>query len=126
MDRRRRPLLLTLMLMAIAVRTVFGAPCCLDMAQAAPVTAQADHADHANPDEAKPKAKAERGTHDNHTSTNAAGPCCSACGPTLPPETPVLAAAIAARDLPQPAAIRALATRPPYPAYEATGPPFLI
>ncbi|WP_390585239.1 hypothetical protein [Erythrobacter sp. MTPC3] len=122
MDRRRRPVFLTLMLLAIAVRSVVGAPCCLDMARAAPLAAETSMPDHAH----HSASAAEGGSHDNHSGNNAANPCCSACGPTLPPETPSIGGIIAPREMPQPAPIRALATRPPYPAYEATGPPILI
>ncbi|MBV7259591.1 hypothetical protein [Erythrobacter crassostreae] len=120
MYQRARPILLTMMLMAIAVRTVFGAPCCLDMAQAAPAQFEAAAESHDHHD------AASEGAHSGHSDSNSANPCCSACGPTLPPETAQFTVAVAPRGLPQPAPIRALATRPPYPAYEATGPPLLI
>ena len=124
MYQSARPFLLTLMLMAVAVRTVFGAPCCLDMAQAATVGVEAASLgeDHEHTHEAAGPEDA----HGGHSDSNSANPCCSACGPTLPPEAASFAAASLTREVPQPAAIRALATRPPFPAYEATGPPLLV
>ncbi|MCK0128768.1 hypothetical protein [Erythrobacter sp. F6033] len=124
MYQSKRPFLLTLMLMAIAVRTVLGAPCCLDMAQAAPVEAHAAGESHNHHTDAPENAPQD--AHSGHSDSNTAKPCCSACGPTLPPEPAQFTAATAPREVPQPAPIRALATRPPYPAYEATGPPLLI
>ena len=118
---KSRPLLLALLLMAFAVRTVLGAPCCLDSAHAAEtnhVEAEAehhsDHSDHAQDTE-----------HDSHGDDSAANPCCSACGPTLPTVLAKFTPGAAIKALHAPEAIRSLATRPPFPAYDATGPPFL-
>ena len=104
------------LLVAIGLRTVLGAPCCIDPASAAHAIESAGHSHHAN----------ESGNdHSDHGDDPAANPCCSACGPTLPPEPAHIAVIVAPRVLPEPAPIRSLATRPPYPAYNATGPPRL-
>ncbi|MHA7818909.1 MAG: hypothetical protein ACX930_04605 [Erythrobacter sp.] len=52
-----------------------------------------------------------------------AKPCCSACGPTLPADPVGFAAREKVRGAPAEVRIRTLATRPPFPAYDATGPP---
>ncbi len=112
-----RPFLMLALLLAIGLRTVLGAPCCMDggvHGQAQIESAEhAEHAQHVALDD----------EHSDHGDSPAANPCCSACGPTLPPEPVQFALITAPRVLPTPDAIRALATRPPYPAYEATGPP---
>ncbi|TRD10504.1 hypothetical protein FGU71_00560 [Erythrobacter insulae] len=123
MHYRSRSVLLTLMLMAIAVRTVFGAPCCIDQAQAAPLETHAAKNSHSQSAET---AQSADDPYSDHADKNTANPCCSACGPTLPPETASANVPIVPRAAPEPAPIRELATRPPYPAYNATGPPLLI
>lgn len=110
------------MLLAIGLRTVFGAPCCMPPAQAAELQmdAHAHHGEHSD------TSGADSQGHAGHGDDPTAKPCCSACGPTLPPEPAVFTALKTVNDAPKPSAIRELATRPPYPAYEATGPPLLI
>ncbi|QFT77307.1 hypothetical protein [Erythrobacter sp. THAF29] len=115
MPASTRPLFLALLVLAILVRGAVGAPCCVTFDDTAQAGASS-HMAHAGP--------ADR--HDGHAEDNTANPCCSACGPTLPPEIASLAHVSAPRTVPEPAPIRALATRPPYPAYEARGPPLLI
>lgn len=118
------PMLTMALLVAIALRVVVGAPCCwTEQAGTSPPvehhehhSAHADHTGHAESDN----------PHEGHGEDAIAKPCCSACGPTLPPEPTLLAARVAPLTLHEPEAIRALATRPPFPAYEATGPPLLI
>ena len=132
MAHHPRPFLLLLLLVAIGVRSVVGAPCCVAIAQAteaaASEAAAADaaangHAAH----DAHHSDHASHGGHAGHSSDDpSANPCCSACGPTLPSEPAQLASPSEARDMPQAAPIRALATRPPFPAYDARGPPLLI
>ncbi len=122
MHSSRRPFLLFAMLLAIGLRTVFGAPCCMEVGlapEAAPMVAHGEHDAH----------DADSGTagpHGGHGDDPSANPCCSACGPTLPSEPTTFANRTAPRTLPAPAPIRALATRPPFPAYEATGPPLRV
>ncbi|MEM6909095.1 MAG: hypothetical protein AAF494_10485 [Pseudomonadota bacterium] len=117
-----RPVLLTMLLLAIALRSILGAPCCVDpaMALSAEHLHRADHAHHATHGS---------GTHekhgDGHGDDPSANPCCSACGPTLPPDLPLIALVAPPQTMPEPATARALATRPPFPAYDATGPPLL-
>lgn len=116
MYRSSRPFLMLALLVAIGLRTVLGAPCCVDPASAALVIENAGHAHHS---------EEEGHDHSEHGEGASVNPCCSACGPTLPPEPALIALVRTPRALPEPAAIRALATRPPYPAYDATGPPLL-
>ncbi|MEL6529496.1 MAG: hypothetical protein AAFQ27_06010 [Pseudomonadota bacterium] len=104
------------LLLAIGLRTVLGAPCCMDGGVHAQASASnAEHQHHA----------AESDSHSEHGDTNSANPCCSACGPTLPSEPAQFAPVEIPGAVVESARFRALATRPPYPAYEATGPPFL-
>ncbi|MBD2842260.1 hypothetical protein [Erythrobacter rubeus] len=118
MAKSQHPVLLALMVLAIAVRSAFGAPCCMEIPQSDQSVA-AEHAHHSvNPNNSDDP-------HGQHGDNPSANPCCSACGPTLPPESAPFAALAAIRDIPESAPIRALKTRPPFPAYEATGPPFL-
>ncbi|MEM9502193.1 MAG: hypothetical protein AAF941_10170 [Pseudomonadota bacterium] len=111
------------LIVAIGLRTVLGAPCCMDglgHAQVSDANAHSEHHLH--------KAALTEGAgheHSEHGDSPTANPCCSACGPTLAPKPAQIALINTPRILPQPTAIRALATRPPFPAYEATGPPLL-
>ncbi|MGB3469565.1 MAG: hypothetical protein WBA51_01930 [Erythrobacter sp.] len=117
-----RPFLLSLMLAAIALRSVLGAPCCMEPLSAAEPTL-GEHSAHSG----HGAVGSHSGDHGDHSGDDpSANPCCSACGPTLPPDQPVLTARTAPMTLPEPAPVRTLATRPPFPAYEATGPPVLI
>ncbi len=151
---KRHPLFLTLVLLAVTIRTSFGCAECMpfdwgpmDAAHAhananthahmghdAGHHAQHHAADHSGHnltegaigavgdagagDNGKP---GQHSAHDAHDSQS----CCSACGPTLPPQLaqfgPLGERAQEAMMPP----IRALATRPPFPAYEARGPPLL-
>jgi len=124
MQSPRRPFLLSLMLIAIAMRAAFGAPCCMEPAMsgqaAGAAMVQVDHAAHSVP------ADHSTDPHAGHSDDPAANPCCSACGPTLPPDPAVIAHPPEKRAYPLRAAFRILATRPPFPAYDATGPPLLI
>lgn len=121
----RSPILLAL-LIAISMRAVLGAPCCLYLAKAVGPNqnghvieaGHSGHHDHNQSDHA--------GGHSEHADDPSANPCCSACGPTLPSDPAQLANVATLRSLPCPTPIRVLATRPPFPAYEATGPPALI
>lgn len=147
MTNSRRPFLLYIVLLAIGLRTVLGAPCCMTPLQAAEMPSahaqmsqshaeHAIHADHAGhtehaakqdaPDHGDHSDHGDRSGHGGHGDDATAKPCCSACGPTLPPELAQLTPPAAVHDVPVPAAIRALETRPPFPAYDATGPPLLI
>ena len=136
MVTRDHPLLLLLLLLSLGVRTIVGAPCCMDMPGAHNdhhAVETTHHADHSSHDHAAGEAHTQRvaldeghSSHSKHDGDNTANPCCSACGPTLPPELAYLTPPGLARSLPEPTPVRALATRPPYPAYEATGPPALV
>lgn len=131
MQRARRQAWTTILLLAFLVRAALGAPCCLDMSVAdepAQLHHSANaHAKHAGMDASHGKSAAhEDQGHAGHGDDPAANPCCSACGPTLPPEPGAFLARIALHSPPEPAAIHALPTRPPFPAYEATGPPLTV
>lgn len=131
MHRNNRPYLLTLMLMAIGLRAVLGAPCCMTVPGVDGAASGHHHTAHA---------QAEHVAHEIGHGNDAAGsseegqpaadpsanPCCSACSPPLPSDPVEFTARTAPKALPEPTPVRALATRPPYPAYEATGPPALI
>ncbi|KWV90604.1 hypothetical protein AUC45_15400 [Erythrobacter sp. YT30] len=118
------------MLLAIGLRTALGAPCCAPLPQMEAAALASDHGAHS----IHAHALADAGDHAEHANGHvnghgddpSANSCCSACGPTIPPEPGQFAAAALIREIPEPAPIRALATRPSYPAYEATGPPLLI
>ncbi|MEM6475861.1 MAG: DUF2946 family protein [Pseudomonadota bacterium] len=129
MYHRRRPFLMIALLLAIGLRSALGAPCCVDRAVAADGVADsvAMAADSHHTHDAHHGHDGEGGDHHSeHGDSPTANPCCSACGPTLPAEPVSFALTEAKRLAPEAKAIRALATRPPYPAYEATGPPLLI
>ena len=126
MTRPRRPFLMFAVLLAIGLRTVLGAPCCLSPAQAAEISASVDHAHHSEHAGENTVSDTGGDSHSGHGDDPSAKPCCSACGPTLPPEIAQFSARGIIRDLPAPMPIRALETRPPFPAYNATGPPLLI
>lgn len=129
MSHHSRPFLHFVLLLAIGLRTVFGAPCCLPPVEAAPMEQGVDHSAHAHHDMAEqnggdPGGDAEG--HSGHGDDPSANPCCSACGPTLPSEPTSFTLRDPVREVPAPAPIRELATRPPFPAYDARGPPRLI
>ncbi|MEM9085179.1 MAG: hypothetical protein AAGB23_04595 [Pseudomonadota bacterium] len=113
MQHAQRPVLQALLLLAIGLRAVFGAPCCVESASAEEPNhaAHAHHQHHSSPDE-------QNAGHDP-----SANPCCSACGPALPPDTAPTLTRVALHETPVATPILALATRPPFPAYNATGPP---
>ncbi|MEM6826795.1 MAG: hypothetical protein AAF553_02520 [Pseudomonadota bacterium] len=118
MSTTQRPVLQLLLLLAIGLRTVFGAPCCIDMNAAG---GHHHHAAHAHHDHS---VVGDAGDEDkDNAQDSAANPCCSACGPTLPPDTAPTLARLALRETPVATPILTLATRPPFPAYDATGPP---
>ncbi|MEM7667280.1 MAG: hypothetical protein AAF250_15605 [Pseudomonadota bacterium] len=112
------------LLVSLGLRTVLGAPCCMDGGGHAQVSEAAAHADHTLHDTAL--GGHDDADHSEHGDSPTANPCCSACGPTLPPEPICIALISPPQAAPEPEAIRELATRPPYPAYDATGPPLLI
>jgi len=116
MHSPRRPVLIVLLLLAIGLRTALGAPCCMEPVQVASHETGGTHASHGE----------GTSNHDDHVGDPSAKPCCSPCGPTLPPDPVILASGAAPRVVPAPAPLRAFATRPPFPAYEATGPPLRI
>ncbi len=149
MHHRSRPFLLTLMLFALMVRTVIGAPCCSNLAvtvdtpSTVPVqmTYCGDGPDGANaivhlpaaPDNDAARAwhGGNGGSHGGHgggeePDDNRAGPCCSACGSMIPaddaptPSRVAFAADYTAQFL------RDIAARMPAPAYEARGPPSIV
>ncbi|MEL7199245.1 MAG: hypothetical protein AAGL10_13100 [Pseudomonadota bacterium] len=122
MNSSNRPFLLLIMLLAIGLRTALGAPCCAPLTQVHAVEATANHDGHTH----HAHAPTDIGGHEGHGDDPSSNSCCSACGPTIPPEPSQFAAASMLRETPEPVSIRALTTRPPYPAYEATGPPLLI
>ena len=121
----RRSLLLFVMLCAIGIRSVLGAPCCMDVLEAAH-SAHAEHGHHAHHGGDKGHLDQGHNGHSDHGDDPTAQPCCSACGPTLPQDPVLLAEVKQPRILPEPAPIRALKTRPPFPAYNATGPPQIV
>ncbi len=135
MYHQNRPILLTLLLLSIGLRTVFGAPCCMAWEAAAhaaetpmEIESQDHHDDHAHHDHHahsgdEPNPGDSSHSHDAHAS--ASNPCCSACGPTLPPETVLLADRAQVKAPTSAIPIRAQQTRPPFPAYDARGPPLL-
>ena len=119
-----RPFLLVALLLAFGIRSVLGAPCCLLVAHSAEPD-QAQHADHAqHMGHGSPEHATHKG-HEGHGEDPGANPCCSACGPTLPPEPMLVGTIVDFASAPQAEPIRALETRPPFPAYEARGPPLL-
>ncbi|MEL7445917.1 MAG: hypothetical protein AAGK02_08895, partial [Pseudomonadota bacterium] len=127
MSRARRPFLLTMLLVAIGLRTALGAPCCLEPSQWAETGAHEVevHTNMAHHEHATHADVSDDG-HGSHGEGPASNPCCAACGPTLPADPIELALIKPIGALPEPDAIRVLATRPPFPAYDATGPPLLI
>jgi uncharacterized protein involved in copper resistance len=140
MYRQNRPFLLTLLLLSIGLRTVFGAPCCMAWEAAAhaaetPMEIEShdhhghhDHDGHAHHDHHAHHGDehgSSDGTHSHEAHASASNPCCSACGPTLPPDTILLADRAQIKAPTNAIPIRALQTRPPFPAYDARGPPLL-
>ncbi len=126
-----RQFLIVALLVSIGLRTVFGAPCCFNEEALAKVPgielAAQGHSSHAEHAEHSDVSQDSHGDHgDGHGDDSTAKPCCSACGPTLPADPVLIAIAKPATSLPEPEAIRALATRPPFPAYDATGPPLQV
>lgn len=122
-----RPFLMFALLLAIGLRTVLGAPCCMDgsgHASASGQVAAAEHIAHAG--HGSEDANRSNADHSGHGDGPSANPCCSACGPTLASDPVQFAVLAAPRILPEPAPVRSLATRPPFPAYDATGPPLRI
>lgn len=115
---RRRPTFLLILLLAIGLRVTLGAPCCMEPLPVQPQTIEMADPHH-HPEHAPE-------LHDKHGDDPSANPCCSACGPTLPPDPALIASGTAPLSLSAPAPIRELATRPPFPAYDATGPPLRI
>jgi Protein of unknown function (DUF2946) len=120
-----RPFLLAVLLIVIGIRSVLGAPCCVFVAQANEAD-QVQHADHVQHDAHDHADDAAQSGHQGHGDDPSANPCCTACGPTLPPEPTVIGAIAMVAAAPQAEPIRKLETRPPFPAYEARGPPLLI
>jgi len=132
MSLARRPLLQTVVLIGLAFRSILGAPCCLniellfqDQPSAVEQSAHAHHQHEHHGDQSDHEGSDHDG-HGDHGDSPASNPCCSGCGPSLPPEAASFTTLIASRIVPAAEQIRELRTRPPYPAYEATGPPLLI
>lgn len=125
MTRRNHPFLPTLLLLAIGLRALVGAPCCM----ALPGVESGSHGAHAH-HAAQTAIHAEPGepaaSDDESPSDPSANPCCSACSPPLPSHPPEFAARSVPRSVPEPTPVRALATRPPFPAYDARGPPVAV
>lgn len=107
---KSRPFLLTFLLMAFAVRTVLGAPCCMDTAHAAETNHVEAAAEHHTDDSEHAGDTSDAG-HGGHGDNSAANPCCSACRPTLPPELAKLTPRTAPQTLHAPEAIRSLTMR---------------
>ncbi|MEO0698846.1 MAG: hypothetical protein AAFY81_03910 [Pseudomonadota bacterium] len=131
MSRTSHPILHFALLVAIALRMIVGAPCCMDPVSAAShsldVAAQSDHAHHDDrADRPVSPSDTPASGHEGHGGDNTANPCCSACGPTLPVDPVQFAARSAPRSAPEATPVRALATRPPFPAYAARGPPSAV
>ncbi|MEP0392091.1 MAG: hypothetical protein ABJ205_05745 [Erythrobacter sp.] len=124
MTKNNHPFLLTVMLLAFAVRVAFGAPCCLPPLNTEPVQASAiEHEVYAHDGAHQSH---DETSHEGHADGPNAQPCCSACGSSLPAESVVVDVPQTQRSLPEPEPVRALKTRPPFPAYDARGPPLLI
>lgn len=119
MTLRNHTFLLSIVLLSLGMRAFFGAPCCL------PMGADSPHAQHHAHHGAGSEAESPSGDSDA-PSDPSANPCCSACSPPLPSEPVELTARAAPKFLPEPTPVRSLTTRPPFPAYDATGPPALI
>lgn len=137
MMRPSASILHILLLMALAVRVAFGAPCCLTF----PDNFAGDHADaghemmamaahgepsHADLAHAGHTDRADSNGHSGHDGDNTAKPCCSACGPTLPSSD---ADAFVAAPLPDSHFYPRFAQLPPLAAhrqYNARGPPLVI
>jgi len=139
MSANNRPFVMMVLLMAIAMRAIIGAPCCMTVlgmdgghhgahAHHAPTHhASSNHTAHDHGAMLAEDGEAAASTEGEETAGDpSANPCCSACSPPLPADPVQLIARSAPRELPEPMPVRALATRPPFPAYEATGPPALI
>lgn len=123
-----RPFLLAILLVAIGIRSVLGAPCCVFVAHAYEGNQQQhdthdhyDHADHFDDD-----GHTAPFGHESHGDDPSANPCCTACGPTLPPEPTMIGAVALVLNTPLAEPVRELKTRPPFPAYEARGPPLQV
>ncbi|MEL6877068.1 MAG: hypothetical protein AAGL68_03100 [Pseudomonadota bacterium] len=122
-----RQLLIIALLVSIGLRTALGAPCCLNaeaFAQTPEIASAAqDHTAHSVHGGHGGASQEAPGGHGGHGDDPTANPCCSACGPTLPIDPVLLALVKPTATLPEPDTIRAFQTRPPFPAYHATGPP---
>ncbi|MEL6238732.1 MAG: hypothetical protein AAFQ90_09090 [Pseudomonadota bacterium] len=116
MARDPHPILQILLLVSIGLRMVFGAPCCMEFPSAAHHAQDGHHAHH-GAQVAIPE------HHEDNAGDPSANSCCSACGSSLPADPFHIAARTAPKQLPEPAPVRELETRPPFPAYDATGPP---
>ncbi|MEM6856616.1 MAG: hypothetical protein AAF559_02005 [Pseudomonadota bacterium] len=135
MSRTSHPILNFALLAAITLRMIVGAPCCMEPVSAASHSLDAaahshhaHHGHHAGDEAHQSDTHASshggyEGGHEGHGGDNTANPCCSACGPTLPADPVQFAASSAPKSVPEPTPVRALATRPPFPAYDARGPP---
>ncbi|MEO0464714.1 MAG: hypothetical protein AAF127_16425 [Pseudomonadota bacterium] len=134
MIRSNNPVLSVLLLAALALRMVCGAPCCWEPNAAhGPTEAASHHGHHGHHGHAMAASVthqspdlADNSGHPAQHSDNTANPCCSACGPTLPPEPLQLARVAVEGIMPGAAPVRELATRPPFPAYDARGPPSAV
>ncbi|MEM7779713.1 MAG: DUF2946 family protein [Pseudomonadota bacterium] len=118
---KHHPLLMLCLLVAVSLRMTIAAPVCmpymLDIAEADSAHGE-HHADHAH--------HAHHSDMGGHGEDHESHPCCSACGPSLPPEMTEFDARLFIREVPSATQIRALATRPPFPAYDARGPPLQV
>lgn len=134
MSPRTHPVLLPVVLLALALRVVLGAPCCNAMAGASeersapvialsycgaergsdarPVSLVLEHAEHPSD-----------GEHGNHDDGDRSGICCSACEPALAEADLIAAARAELRPDYTAQFLRDVVRRAPTPAYQATGPP---
>lgn len=131
MRHSQRPFLMFVRLCAVALRTVMGAPCCAPLPQIGAMEASL-HSGHAQHDHKITERDTDRHStnvhkahgvnhsdhghsnsdHHNHCDDPSANPCCSAYGPTLPPEAMQIAHIAQQSLLPEPDPVRAFATRP--------------
>lgn len=125
MSKRLPPLFHVLLLASIAMRIMFGAPCCLpdagahDMVAGTEMAVQSQHHDMADMDEA---GSPDEG-HDMHGEDGRSNPCCSACGPTLAAGSPAFLEAAMTYQSYAIAVLHRLSPRDLIRQYEATGPP---
>jgi len=133
MSQRLPPLFHALLLASIAMRIVFGAPCCLpgSMQQDKHHTG-AEMAEHSAPMHRDMAAGMQQGEasgsgHDSHgEDAGRSNPCCSACGPVLAGAPPKVLAAAKVFETYAISVLQRMPARDLIRQYEATGPPIRI